>query len=46
MGLNVVKTVIEEHHGPIVVESEPERDTTFSLRLPCSRHRGAKMRGG
>jgi signal transduction histidine kinase len=34
LGLNVVKTVVEEHHGQIVVESEPEQGTTFSLRLP------------
>jgi signal transduction histidine kinase len=34
LGLNVVKTVVEEHHGQIAVESEPEQGTTFSLRLP------------
>lgn len=34
LGLNVVKTVVEEHHGQIAVESAPEQGTTFSLRLP------------
>ena len=34
LGLNVVKTIVEEHHEPIAVESEPERGNTFSLRLP------------
>ncbi|HET7542344.1 MAG TPA: ATP-binding protein [Polyangiaceae bacterium] len=34
LGLNVVKTVVEEHRGQIAVASEPNQGTTFSLRLP------------
>jgi signal transduction histidine kinase len=34
LGLNVVKTVVEEHHGQITVASEPNRGATFSLCLP------------
>jgi signal transduction histidine kinase len=36
LGLNVVKTVVEEHKGQITVASEPSRGTTFSLHLPLS----------
>lgn len=36
LGLNVVKTVIEEHRGQISVASEPNAGTTFSLSLPLS----------
>lgn len=45
LGLNVVKTVVEEHHGQIAVESEPERGTTFSLRLPLLQSRRAGANG-
>ena len=34
LGLNVVKTVVEEHRGQITVSSDPHRGTTFSLCLP------------
>ncbi len=34
LGLNVVKTVVEEHRGQITVASEPNRGTTFSLYIP------------
>lgn len=47
LGLNVVKTVVEEHQGQIAVESEPQRGTTFSLRLPLlhsPRRAGAELR--
>jgi signal transduction histidine kinase len=34
LGLHVVQSVVEEQHGQISVESEPERGSTFRLRLP------------
>lgn len=34
LGLNVVKTVVEEHRGRITVASEPNQGTTFRLYLP------------
>jgi signal transduction histidine kinase len=34
LGLTVVKGIIEEHQGSIVVESEPEKGTTFTILLP------------
>jgi len=34
LGLNVVKTVVEELRGQITVASEPNRGTTFSLSIP------------
>jgi signal transduction histidine kinase len=36
LGLSVVKRIIEEHHGSIVVDSEPGRGTTFTIHLPLS----------
>ncbi|MFO0733227.1 MAG: PAS domain S-box protein [Nitrospiraceae bacterium] len=38
LGLTVVKGIIEEHQGTIVVESEPNRGTTFTISLPI--HKG------
>lgn len=34
LGLTVVKGLIEEHNGTIMVESEPEKGTVFTLCLP------------
>lgn len=36
LGLTVVKGIIEEHQGSIVVESEEGKGTTFTIRLPRS----------
>jgi len=41
LGLNVVKTVVEEHRGQITVLSEPNLGTTFSLYLPLFDARSA-----
>ncbi|HYP97889.1 MAG TPA: ATP-binding protein [Polyangiaceae bacterium] len=41
LGLNVVKTVVEEHRGQITVASEPNLGTTFSLYLPLFEARAA-----
>jgi two-component system, NtrC family, nitrogen regulation sensor histidine kinase NtrY len=34
LGLAIVQSVISDHHGKILVESEPGRGTTFRLELP------------
>jgi PAS domain S-box-containing protein len=34
LGLAVVKSIVEEHHGELALESTPGRGTTFTLRLP------------
>lgn len=34
LGLSIVRTIIEKHHGTISVKSEPGQGTTFSIRLP------------
>lgn len=36
VGMNVVRTSIERQQGSITVSSEPQRGTTFTLRLPVS----------
>ena len=34
IGLPLVKAIVEAHAGRITVESEPDRGTTFTVRLP------------
>jgi PAS domain S-box-containing protein len=34
LGLWIVSTILEKHHGSIAVESMPEKGTTFTLTLP------------
>jgi signal transduction histidine kinase/tetratricopeptide (TPR) repeat protein len=34
LGLTLVKLIIDAHHGIVHVESEPERGSTFSVKLP------------
>ena len=34
LGLPITKRIIEEHQGNITVESEPDKGTTFHVRLP------------
>jgi signal transduction histidine kinase len=36
LGLAVTKTVVEEHRGSIEVRSEPQRGTTFTVKLPVA----------
>ena len=35
LGLSLVKAIVEAHGGVVTVESEPERGSTFALRLPA-----------
>ena len=34
MGLSVAHGIIQEHHGVLEVESEPDKGTTFYIFLP------------
>ena len=36
LGLPITKRIIEEHHGAITVQSEPNKGTTFQILLPAS----------
>jgi two-component system phosphate regulon sensor histidine kinase PhoR len=37
LGLSLVKTIIDSHHGKITVESEPGQGTTFTVLLPIAK---------
>jgi len=37
LGLTFTQRIIQEHNGAISVESEPEKGTTFTIRLPLKR---------
>jgi signal transduction histidine kinase len=37
LGLAIVQTIATEHGGQVTVDSDPERGTSFALRLPVSR---------
>jgi signal transduction histidine kinase len=40
LGLAIAKKIVEAHNGIIQVESEPERGSTFSVRLPKAEPEG------
>jgi two-component system sensor histidine kinase KdpD len=35
LGLSIVKTIVNDHHGHVWAEGEPDYGTTFSLSLPA-----------
>lgn len=35
LGLSVVKSIIEEHDGKIVIETQPEKGTNFTITVPA-----------
>jgi len=37
LGLAVSRKIVEEHHGQILVSSEPDKGTTFTIHLPIQR---------
>lgn len=46
LGLWIVKSLVELHHGEITVQSEPGRGSTFRVRLPATTASGAPPRDG
>ncbi|MFQ5603804.1 MAG: PAS domain S-box protein [bacterium] len=43
LGLSVVHGIIEDHHGYILVDSQKNKGTTFSIYLPVSRKYGKEL---
>ena len=44
MGLAITKEIVDRHNGTILVESEPGRGTTFTLRIPLRSARNQQDR--
>jgi len=38
IGLTLVKEIVNSHHGEIIVQSEPGRGSTFTIRIPINQH--------
>ncbi len=36
LGLAIAKAIVYAHRGEILAQSEPERETTFTVKLPCA----------
>jgi heavy metal sensor kinase len=36
LGLSIARWIVDQHHGAIVVESEPGRGSTFRITFPCA----------
>ena len=45
LGLMVTRKMVEEHGGRISVDSEPDRGTRFTIRLPCKQYTGGDASG-
>lgn len=43
LGLAVSREIVKKHKGTIGVESEPGRETTFSIRLPIKKAEGTEV---
>lgn len=43
IGLAVVKKIIDRHNGSIHVESQPNKGTTFTIRLPIKQPKGTEL---
>ncbi len=41
LGLSIVKSIIVAHRGSINIDSEEDRGTTFTIRLPLNKHSSA-----
>jgi signal transduction histidine kinase len=38
LGLSIAAQIVDEHHGRIMAENNPEGGATFTVILPCKRH--------
>ena len=36
LGLSIAQAILHAHHGEIIVRSEPDKETVFTLRIPCN----------
>jgi len=37
LGLSIVQSIVEAHHGSVLVQSEPGRGSTFTIEIPVAR---------
>jgi PAS domain S-box-containing protein len=45
LGLAIVRTIVVNHGGEIAIDSEEDRGTTVTVRLPLESHHGGPARG-